>query len=69
MKYRVKVIGDDDLPSGVDWAYVRQGECLTFCLKRSAVSCAKELETTLENAWTAYRDISDHELLAYPATG
>jgi hypothetical protein len=65
VKYRVRIIDDDDLPEGVPWAYVRQHDRLTLVLKASAARDTEALATTLEDAWSAFRAIDHDDLLSW----
>jgi hypothetical protein len=56
------------MPDRVDWAFVRQGECLQFWLKASVSADIRTLAAALEEAWGTYRRIDGDELLSWPAT-
>lgn len=46
MQYRVIMVGDDDLPEGVDWALVREpGTVYAFIKESKVTGCA------LSEAW------------------
>lgn len=67
MDYQVRIIGDCDLPSEVGWAFVRQEGCLQFWLKASIAANVHTLQTALEEAWNAFRRISEDDLLSWDA--
>lgn len=54
MEYQVELIGDDQLPSGVDWMFARSEDRTVFFVKRSRAASAE----VLEDAWAASRAIA-----------
>lgn len=46
--YKVVLVGDQDLPQGVDWAIARCDDRMVAFLKRSAIT-----DSMLEEAWAA----------------
>lgn len=48
--HRVRLIGQDDLPRGHEWALVEHDECITLFITEEALTPRK-----LEEAWAAYR--------------
>ena len=65
MQYQVRIIGDNELPDEVNWAFVRVDGSLRFLLKQSVGDDPERLETTLEEAWWTYRRIAQHELMSW----
>lgn len=64
MQYRVRVIDDDEMPAEVEWAFVRQDGDLWFWLTRSAAE-SSQIAEVLEEAWSTFRRIDEHELLSW----
>lgn len=64
MRYRVRVIEDDELPADAEWAFVRQDGDLWFWLTRSAAE-SSQIATVLEEAWRTFRRIDEGELLSW----
>ena len=59
MRYAVRIIGDDDLPAEIDWAFVRTEDTLTLCLKESRAASAR----VLAEVWGAFLQIESRNLL------
>ena len=58
----IKVIQDDELPDGVDWALV---ECRdtgneVFFVKESAACCPEGMAEAMAEGWAAYRKLDRH---------
>lgn len=50
--YAVAFVGDDALPEGVDWAFIKCDCTLIFAVKEHAVSAA-----LLAEAWGTFREL------------
>jgi hypothetical protein len=52
--YGIKIVGDDDLPSGIEWAFIKTtGGGLLLCLARTSAGSAR----VLAEAWAAFQKI------------
>lgn len=65
VNYGVRVVKDDALEGGVDWAFVRQDGNLWFLLKESVTRDPRTLEAALEDAWSTNRSIDAGDLLSW----
>lgn len=64
-QYRVLIVSASELPTDVDWLFVRQDGCLQFWLRESVAGTPATLVAALEGAWQAFRDIADDKLLSW----
>lgn len=62
MKHLIEFVSDTDMPAGKDWSLLRsrdKGVCVLYLRKSARKLSDEEAATALENAWTAYRLMSE----------
>ena len=69
MRYQVRFVPNDSLPTGVEWAFARtSGETFLF-VKRSAIDETTGRCDALTRAWAAWQSVEAEEIGGKPVRG